>query len=170
LSRSGERLAIVGLVALLILLITVPAIGEFLRGVFVALLGNTWASRFAGLANIIGVGTFSYLLIRWILAGAGSSTRLPTPSPSTPDEQPDDRVRSVIEERVHVGLLVPTKGDTPPDACFKTGHLELVNGHGILGVLSDPTVGEEPVRAFYPWGAILSIANEDDVAEVIGIR
>ncbi len=73
-------------------------------------------------------------------------------------------------QTVYVGLLVPTHGDAPADATFKVGRLELVNDHGILGAFADETAGEEPMRAFYPWGAVLSISNEEDAAEVTDIR
>jgi hypothetical protein len=63
---------IVGLVALVILLITVPVIGDFLRGVFSAVLGDTLSSILGAIANIIGVGSFLFFLVRWVLAGRSS--------------------------------------------------------------------------------------------------
>jgi hypothetical protein len=88
-NRSGERLVIVGLVAFAVLLITIPAIGDFLRGVFVSVLGSTLASVFAGIANIIGVAGFLFLLVRWISAGRGSSTRTLSQGQDTPTGRPD---------------------------------------------------------------------------------
>ena len=97
-SRSGERLAIVGLVALVILLITFPAIGGLPRGFFVAVLGDTAASAVGGVANVIGVGGFLFLLVRWVWADRKTTARSPATSPSAPTTQPDDRTRRVIED------------------------------------------------------------------------
>jgi len=73
-------------------------------------------------------------------------------------------------QTVYVGLLVPTRGDAPADATLKVGWLHEVNDLGILGTFSEPNTDEEPMRAFYPWGAVLSISNMEDAAEVIDIR
>lgn len=62
-----ERLAIGGLVALVILLITVPAIGAFLRGVSIAVFGSTLSSALGALANIIAIASLLIYFIRWIL-------------------------------------------------------------------------------------------------------
>lgn len=76
---------------------------------------------------------------------------------------------SWIGQRVYVGLLVPTKGTSPPSGCFKIGTLHHVTRHGIVGVLANPEIDEDPVRAFYPWTAILSINLESDAARVAGV-
>ena len=73
-------------------------------------------------------------------------------------------------QTVHVGLLVPTEGTAPASATYKTGRLDLVNDHGILGAFADEADGEEPMRSFYPWAAVLQIASVEEVADVIGIR
>ena len=109
-NRSGERLAIVGLIAGMILLITVPTIGEFLRYILTAVLGNTLSSIVSALASIIGIGTFLYLLIRWILAGRESVSRAgPPPAVTDPagrTVQPDDQVRKVIANTNEVAQRV----------------------------------------------------------------
>jgi hypothetical protein len=86
----------------MILLITVPAIGEFLRYILAAVLGNTLSSIVSALANIIGIGTFLYLLVRWILAGRESITQAGPPPVVTDQEgrtaQPNDQIRKVIAD------------------------------------------------------------------------
>jgi hypothetical protein len=44
----------------------------------------------------------------------------------------------------------------------ETGVLERVNVFGIVGAFADLDTGEEPVRAFYPWSAVLTIASVEE--------
>jgi len=103
-------LAIVGLIAGMILLITFPAIGEFLRHTLAAVLGNTLSSSVGALANIIGIGTFLYLLVRWILAGReGVAQVSPQPTvidPTNSTALPDDQERKVITDTKDVAQRV----------------------------------------------------------------
>ena len=101
---------IVGLVAGMILLITFPAIGEFLRHTLLAVLGDTLSSGVGALANIIGIGGFVYLLIRWIWADReGVAQAGPQPTgidPADSTDQPDDQKRKVITDTKEVAKQV----------------------------------------------------------------
>jgi hypothetical protein len=103
-------LAIVGLVAGIILLITVPAIGEILRDILATVLGNTLSSIVEAVASIIGIGTFLYLLVRWIWLERESVTQAGPPPVVTDPEgrtaQPDDQIRKVIANTNEVAQRV----------------------------------------------------------------
>ena len=81
-SRSGERLAVVGLVVLIVLLVTVPALGNSLRGIVSLVFGDTLSPILGTVANIIAVGGF--LIFRWLRSGSGP----PTVTPSAPKPTP----------------------------------------------------------------------------------
>jgi hypothetical protein len=51
----------------------------------------------------------------------------------------------------------------------ETGVLERVNVFGIVGAFADLDTGEEPVRAFYPWSAVLTIASVEETQEALGL-
>ena len=69
-----------------------------------------------------------------------------------------------IGREVYVGLLTPTKGSAPAAGSFKTGTLQSVNVWGIVGAFTDPlNEDEEPVSVFYPWSAVLQIADKAEV-------
>jgi hypothetical protein len=54
-----------------------------------------------------------------------------------------------------------------PSTAVKSGTLDAVTDHGIVGAFSAPDADEEPV-GFYPWSAVLAIMPEQNggVAEV----
>ncbi len=56
-SRSGEGLAVVGLVVLVVLLVTIPALGDSLRGIVTwGVFGDTLSPILGTVANIIAIG------------------------------------------------------------------------------------------------------------------
>ncbi len=73
-SRSGERLAVVGLVVLVVLLVTVPALGDSLRGIVTWVFGDKLSPVLGTLANIIAIGGFLIFLFRWLRSGSGPPT------------------------------------------------------------------------------------------------
>ena len=73
-NRSGERLAIVGLVVVVVLLVTMPALGDSLRGIVTWVFGDTLSPLLGTVANIVAVGGFLIFLIRWLRSGSGPLT------------------------------------------------------------------------------------------------
>ena len=55
-NRAGERLAIVGLVVVVVLLVTMPALGDSLRGIVTWVFGDTLSPLLGTVANIVAVG------------------------------------------------------------------------------------------------------------------
>jgi hypothetical protein len=97
-SRSGERLAIVGLVVVVVLLVTVPALGDSLRGIVTWVFGDTLSPILGTVANIIAVGGFLTFLFRWLRSGSGPLTVHSVSTENNTTMAPDDGVRTLRDD------------------------------------------------------------------------
>jgi hypothetical protein len=97
-SRSGERLAILGLVVVVVLLVTVPALGDSLRGIVTWVFGDTLSPILGTVANIIAVGGFLTFLFRWLRSGSGPLTVHSVSTENNTTMAPDDGVRMLRDD------------------------------------------------------------------------
>jgi hypothetical protein len=97
-SRSGERLAILGLVVVVVLLVTVPALGDSLRGIVTWVFGDTLSPILGTVANIIAVGGFLTFLFRWLRSGSGPLTVHSVSTENNTTMDPDDGVRTLRDD------------------------------------------------------------------------
>ena len=94
-NRSGERLAIVGLVVVVVLLVTMPALGDSLRGIVTWVFGDTLSPLLGTVANIVAVGGFLIFLIRWLRSGSGPLTFHSVSTENNTIMAPDAGVRTM---------------------------------------------------------------------------
>jgi hypothetical protein len=97
-SRSGERLAIVGLVVVVVVLVTVPALGDSLRGIVTWVFGDMLSPILGTMANIIAVGGFLIFLFRWLRSGSGPLTLHSVSTENNTIMAPDAGVRTLRED------------------------------------------------------------------------
>jgi hypothetical protein len=94
-SRSGERLAVVGLV---VLLVTVPALGDSLRGIVTWVFGDMLSPILGTVANIIAIGGFLIFLFRWLRSGSGPPTMHSVSTETNTTMAPDAGVRTLRDD------------------------------------------------------------------------
>jgi hypothetical protein len=97
-SRSGERLAVVGLVVLVVLLVTVPALGDSLRGIVTWVFGDMLSPILGTVANIIAIGGFLIFLFRWLRSGSGPPTMHSVSTETNTMMAPDAGVRTLRDD------------------------------------------------------------------------
>jgi hypothetical protein len=97
-SRSGERLAVVGLVVLVVLLVTVPALGDSLRGIVTWVFGDMLSPILGTVANIIAIGGFLIFLFRWLRSGSGPPTMHSVSTETNTTMAPDAGVRTLRDD------------------------------------------------------------------------
>ena len=97
-SRSGERLAVVGLVVLVVLLVTVPALGDSLRGIVTWVFGDRLSPILGTVANIIAVGGFLIFLVRWLRSGSAPPTVHSVSTETDTTMAPDTGVRTLRDD------------------------------------------------------------------------
>ena len=103
-SRSGERLAVVGLVVLIVLLVTVPALGNSLRGIVSLVFGDTLSPILGTVANIIAVGGF--LIFRWLRSGSGPPTVHSVSTETNTTMTPDAGVQALRDDARNVARQI----------------------------------------------------------------
>ena len=94
-NRSGERLVVVGLV---VLLVTVPALGDSLRGIVTWVFGDMLSPILGTMANIIAVGGFLIFLFRWLRSGSGPPTVHSVSTETNTTMAPDAGVRTLPDD------------------------------------------------------------------------
>jgi hypothetical protein len=94
-NRSGGRLAVVGLVVLVVLLVTVPSLGDSLRGNVTWVFGDTLSPILGTVANIIAIGGFLIFLFRWLRSGSGPPTVHSISTETNTTRAPDAGVRTL---------------------------------------------------------------------------
>jgi hypothetical protein len=97
-SRSGERVAVVGLVVLVVLLVTVPALGDSLRGIVTWGFGDMLSPILGTMANIIAIGGFLIFLFRWLRSGSGPPTVHSVSTETNTTMAPDAGVRTLPDD------------------------------------------------------------------------
>jgi hypothetical protein len=97
-SRSGERVAVVGLVVLVVLLVTVPALGDSLRGIVTWGFGDMLSPILGAMANIIAIGGFLIFLFRWLRSGSGPPTVHSVSTETNTTMAPDAGVRMLPDD------------------------------------------------------------------------
>jgi len=97
-SRSGERLAVVGLVVLVVLLVTVPVFGDSLRGIVTWVFGDTLSPILGTMANIIAIGGFLIFLFRWLRSGSGPPTVHSVSTETNTNMAPNAGVRTLPDD------------------------------------------------------------------------
>jgi hypothetical protein len=105
-SRSGERLAVVGLVVLIVLLVTVPALGNSLRGIVSLVFGDTLSPILGTVANIIAVGGFLIFLFRWLRSGSGPPTVHSVSTETNTTMTPDAGVQALRDDARNVARQI----------------------------------------------------------------
>jgi len=91
-------LAVVGLVGLVVLLVTVPALGDSLRGIVTWVFGDTLSPILGTMANIIAVGGFLILLFRWLRSGSGTPIVHSVSTETNTTMPPDTAVRTLRDD------------------------------------------------------------------------
>jgi hypothetical protein len=97
-NRSGGRLAVVGLVVLVVLLVTVPSLGDSLRGNVTWVFGDTLSPILGTVANIIAIGGFLIFLFRWLRSGSGPPTVHSISTETNTTRAPDAGVRTLRDD------------------------------------------------------------------------
>lgn len=105
-SRSGERLTVVGLVVLIVLLVTVPALGNSLRGIVSLVFGDTLSPILGTVANIIAVGGFLIFLFRWLRSGSGPPTVHSVSTETNTTMTPDAGVQALRDDARNVARQI----------------------------------------------------------------
>ena len=105
-SRSGERLAVVGLVVLIVLLVTVPALGNSLRGIVSLVFGDTLSPILGTVANIIAVGGFLIFLFRWLRSRSGPPTVHSVSTETNTTMTPDAGVQALRDDARNVARQI----------------------------------------------------------------
>jgi len=90
LNRSGERLIIVALIALIVFLLAVPSVGDTVRGIVGYFFGERGERYIGAITGILSLLVILLSVLRWIFGSRSADTPLSTNNPVSVDPATQD--------------------------------------------------------------------------------